>query len=372
MLYGTKHLIRRRNASKEIKSAMNSRERVMLALDHCEPDRVPLFAPNVMNTREPYHDRVRQFLDTFRFDGLTSLGGALDHPARRRETAEDAFVDGYGCRYEYKGVGLPYCTHSPLAHAETIAEVEAFDWPDPEAPGLIAADARQEAQRIAAETKYVTQVGVPPIFHQLHYLRGFEQWMIDVRLNPGVHEAIASHIAHIHSTVLMRLLEEVGDYTDMVVAGDDFGWSMAPYMAPADFSRLIKPHYKRLVERIKDRFPHIKFYLHSHGQVMDMVPDFIECGVDVLNPILPLDSMDPVRLKREFGRDLCFHGGIDVEHILPFGTVDEVREHVKRVIGVLGPGGGYWFKAQVISPVIPVENVVAAYETALEHGKYDR
>ena len=324
-----------------------------------------------MNTREPYSERVRQFLEAFRFDGLTNLGGVLDHPAQHREVAEDILVDGYGCRYEYKGVGLPYCTHSPLAHAETVADVEAFDWPDPEAPGMIAADARQEAQRIAAETESVTVVGVSPIFHQFHYLRGFEQWMIDVRLNPGVHEAIASHIAHIHGTLLMRLLEEVGDYTGVVAAGDDFGWSGAPYMAPADFSRLIKPHYERLVERIKGRFPHVKFYLHSHGQVMDMVPDFIECGVDVLNPILPLDGMDPLRLKREYGRDLCFHGGIDVEHILPFGTVDEVREHVKRVIDILSPGGGYWFKAQVISPLIPPENVIAAYETALEYGKYD-
>jgi uroporphyrinogen decarboxylase len=158
----------------------------------------------------------------------------------------------------------------------------------------------------------------------------------------------------------------------MVSVSDDFGWSAAPYMSPADFRRLVKPHYKRLIEGIKSRYPHCKFYMHSHGQIMDIVPDLIECGVDVLNPILPMDGMDPRRLKRAYGRDLCFHGGIDVEHVLPFGTVDEVCDHVKRVIDILGPGGGYWFKAQVISPVIPPDNVIAAYETALDYGGYDR
>jgi uroporphyrinogen decarboxylase len=301
---------------------------------------------------------------------MTGLGAVIGHPAQRREAGEDTFVDGYGCRYEYKGVGLPYCTYSPLAGAETVADIEAFDWPDPEAPGMIAPDARQEAQRLAAESDQLTTVGVPPLFHQFHYLRGFEQWMMDVRLNPAVHEAIATHIAHIHGTLVMRLLEAVGEYVDMVAVSDDFGWSGAPYMSPADFGQLVKPHYQRLVGGIKGRFPHVKFYMHSHGQIMDIVPDLIECGVDVLNPILPLDGMDLVRLKREYGRDLCFHGGVDVEHIVPFGTVDEVRDHVKWLIEVLAPGGGYWFKAQVISPIIPAENVIATYEAARELGAY--
>jgi uroporphyrinogen decarboxylase len=103
---------------------------------------------------------------------------------------------------------------------------------------------------------------------------------------------------------------------------------------------------------------------------MDLVPDLVECGVDVLNPILPLDHMDAATLKREYGDRLCFHGGIDVEHIMPFGTETEVRDHVRRVIDILAPGGGYWFKAQVISPLIPPRNLIAAYETALAHGVY--
>ena len=92
--------------------------------------------------------------------------------------------------------------------------------------------------------------------------------------------------------------------------------------------------------------------------------------MDILNPILPLDNMDPVRLKAEYGDALCFHGGIDIERIIPFDTIDVVRDHVRRVIDILAPGGGYWLKLQAISPVIPPENVIAAYECALEYGLY--
>jgi uroporphyrinogen decarboxylase len=119
---------------------------------------------------------------------------------------------------------------------------------------------------------------------------------------------------------------------------------------------------------IHDMCPHVKVYLHSHGQIMDLVPDLIECGVDILNPVLPLDHMDPVLLKQRHGRDLCFHGGIDIEHIVPFGTEAEVRDHVRRIMDILGEGGGYWFKLQVISPMIPPKNIIAAYEEAHEYA----
>ena len=236
---------------------------------------------------------------------------------------------------------------------------------------MIAEIARDNAKTIREREDYMTAVYVGTLFHQYHYLRGFEQWMIDIKLNRNIHKAIADHIHHINSTLLMRLLAEVGEHTDMVIANDDLGSSTASYMSPDDFRALIKPYYKDLIGRIKQRFPHIKFYLHSHGQIMDLVPDLIDCGVDILNPILPLDNMDPVKLKREFGDQLCFQGGIDVEHILPFGTVDQVRDHVRQVIDILAPGGGFWFKVQAISPVIPPENTIAAYELALEYGRYD-
>jgi uroporphyrinogen decarboxylase len=278
--------------------------------------------------------------------------------------------DGYGCRFQYKGVGGPYCVHHPLAAAETVEDIERFDWPDPDAPDLIAQDARESAREIRQKGDYATAVGVETLFHRYHYLRGFERWMLDIKLRPELHKAITDRIYHINSTLAMRLLEEVGDYTDIVTTGDDLGHSTAPYMSPGDFRALIKPYYQDLIGRIKARFPHIKFYLHSHGQIMDLVPDLVDCGLDILNPILPLDHMDPERLKREFGSRLAFEGGIDIEHVLLFGTVAEVREHVKRAIDILAPGGGYLFKAQAISRLIPYENLIAAYDLALDYGSY--
>lgn len=349
---------------------MKSRRRVLGALEHREPDRVPVFGPNIMDTREPYDPGLRAFLDEFDFDELAGPDVMVDAPSAQRELGEGISVDGYGCQYRYMGVGLPYCTFSPLAQAETIADVEAFDWPDPEAPGLITEGARDRARKARKKTDRAIAVGLCPLFHQYHYLRGFEQWMVDMKLNRGLHEAISAHLHRINSTLALRVLEEVGEYVDIVTMGDDLGTSTMSYMSPEDFRALIKPYYHDLITGIKTRFPHLKVYLHSHGQIMGLVGDLIECGVDVLNPVLPLDNMDPVRLKREFGNDLCFHGGIDVERILPFGTADEVREHVKEVMDILAPGGGYWFKAQVISPIIPPENVIAAYECAREHGGY--
>ena len=354
--------------------ADGSRERVLQSLAHREPDRIPLFPPNIIDTREPYDPGLRAFLERFEFDDFVGVGGLTDSPSRQHpvgaDPSADEVEDGYGCRYRYMGVGLPYCTHSPLAEARTIADVEAFDWPDPEAPGLIAEDAADTARQVRAEAGRVTTASVAHLFHQYHYLRGFEQWMVDVRLHRGIHEAIASHIHDINTTLVMRWLEVVGESVDLVMAGDDLGTSTAPYMSPADFRALVKPYYADLIGRIKDRWPHIRFYLHSHGQIMDYVADLVECGVDVLNPVLPLDNMDPVRLKAEFGDRLCFHGGIDIEHIVCFGSVQEVRDHVARVIDILGPGGGYWFKAQAISPVMPPQNVMVAYECALELGGY--
>jgi uroporphyrinogen decarboxylase len=343
----------------------------MTALAHAESDRVPIFAPNVMDTKAPYDEGIQQFLQGFPFDRLVYLESMSGGPHEKRQLSGDMLVDGYGCRYQYRGVGLPYCTYSPLASAETVADIEAFGWPDPDAFGQVDAGVRDRARALHDRGEYATALGLPPLYHQYHYLRGFEQWMVDIKLNRPVHEAISSHIQHIQMTLLMRSLDQVGEYVDFVTAGDDFGWSSAPYMSPQDFRRLIKPYYEETIRQIKGRYPHVKFYLHSHGQIMDLVPDLIECGVDVLNPVLPMDNMDPVRLKRDFGDDLCFHGGIDVEHVLPFGTVDEVRDHVKRVIDLLGSGGGYWFKAQVISPVIPPENVIAAHEAAVEYGAYE-
>lgn len=352
-------------------SKMNSRERVLLAVNHKEPDRVPIFRPNLIPTYAPLDERVQNLLNTFEFDRFASLN-FIKGPSARRKLPDDISEDSYGCRFKYKGVGGPYCIYHPLAYANTIEDVERFNWPDVEDSELLAKNARERAREIRKKAEYATAVGVEMLFHRYQWLRGFDQWLLDMKLNPELHKAIADRIYHINSTLAMRLLHEVGDYTDIVMTGDDFGTSTATFMAPQDFRIYVKPYFKDLIGRIKKQFPQIKFYLHSHGQIMALVGDFIDCGVDILNPILPLDNMHPVKLKREFGDRLCFEGGIDIEQILPFGTVDEVKKHVKKVIDILAPGGGFIFKAQAISRLITYENLSMTYNLALEYGRYDK
>ncbi len=345
---------------------MTSRERVLRAIRHEKPDRLPVFKPNVINTYEPFEPRVQKFMDTFEFDRFVHPGGVQGGPVAKREIGPETTEDGYGCRYKYEGVGLPYCIHSPLAAAESAQQIESYAWPDSSAWRL-PDGVRARARELHAAGEYVVAVGAGNLFHQYHYVRGFEQWMLDIKLNPDIHRAIADRIHQINKGMLLMLLEEVGDYVDIVVSGDDLGTSTAPYMSPDDFRTLVKPYFADLIGTIKSRWPHLLFYLHSHGQIMPLVPDLIECGVDVLNPILPLDRMDPRILKRDFGDALAFEGGIDIESILPFGTVTEVEEHVREVVSILAPGGGYLFKAQAISPIIPYENIIRAYELALEY-----
>lgn len=350
---------------------MNSRERVLLAINHKEADRLPMFRPNMIQTHEPLDQRVQDFLDTFEFDRLSGVGFAKARPEDLRKLPDDMFEDSYGCKFKYMGVGLPYCIHSPLAHATTIEDVERFGWPDVDNSNQVATDARERAREIHEKGEYATSVGVGMLFHRYQYLRGFEQWLIDIAANPELHKSIADKIHHINSALVLKVLDAVGDYTDIVSFGDDFGTSTDSYMSLKDFRSLIKPYFKDLIGQIKNQFPHIKFYLHSHGQIMDLVPDLIDCGVNILNPILPLDNMDPVALKRDFGDQLAFEGGIDIEHILLFGTLDEVKEHVKEVVDILAPGGGFIFKAQAISHIIPAENLTTTYNLALEYGRYD-
>ena len=351
---------------------MNSRERVLKAINHQEPDRLPVFKPNVIQTYEPFSDPVQDFMDNFEFDRFEGLGGITESPSTQRELPDQMFEDGYGCKFRYKGVGLPYCVHSPLAEAETVEDVERFDWPDPGVPGLVASNAREKARVTRERGNFATATGVEMLLHRYHYVRGFEQWFLDIKTNPEMFRAIADRIHHINLTMAMRLLEEVGDYTDIVTNGDDLGTSTAPFISPADFREYVKPYFADLIGTIKGRCPHVRFYLHSHGQIMDLLPDLIECGLDILNPILPLDHMDPYRLKREFGHQLSFEGGIDIEHVLLFGSLAEVEKHVKEVIDVLSPGGGFLFKAQAISHLIPWENLKLSYDLALEYGRYQR
>lgn len=353
------------------RNTMTSRERVLTAMDHQEPDRLPVFRPFIIPTEEPFDKKTQQFLDTFDFDQFlyfTFWAG----PSRNRELPDGTLEDGYGFIHRYTIGGNWHELHHPLEYAKSVDDVEHFAWPKAEDSELNMEQLRRYASDAREKAEYATAVYAGHLFQRYWMLRGFNQCFIDMKLSPELYLAIADRIYDIESTMVRKILAEIGEYTDFVMLNDDFGTTQAPFMSLQDFQTYIKPYFKKIVLMIKGEHPHIKIHLHSHGHIMALLPDLVDCGIDVLQPCLPFERMDPIEMKRDYGNRLSFDGGIDIERVLPFGALDEVREHVTGAIGFLSPGGGYLFRAQVISPLIPYENIITAYQIALEVGQYHK
>jgi len=171
-----------------------------------------------------------------------------------------------------------------------------------------------------------------------------------------------------------KTLEIVGDNIDIVMHSDDLGMQNSPMMSPDMYRRFVKPLHQELIHMLKKKAKgEVKFLLHSCGSVRALIPDFIDVGVDILNPIqVSAAGMDTAELKKEFGKDMCFcGGGVDTQEILPRGTPEQVRDEVKRRLDDLAPGGGYIFAAvHNIQADVPPENLQAMYEAFQEHGRY--
>jgi uroporphyrinogen decarboxylase len=196
--------------------------------------------------------------------------------------------------------------------------------------------------------------------------------MMDMALNPKLAQALAQKLADHYISEQPRYLDAVGGHIQIIEMGDDLGTQRGPQMAPDMYRKIIKPFQRQVYEYAKTH-SHLYLFLHSCGSVYRLIPDLIEIGVDILNPVqISAAEMDPARLKRQFGRDLVFWGGgIDTQHVLPHATPEQVREHVRRALEIWAPGGGYVFcQVHNIQADVPSENVVAMFEAALEYGRY--
>jgi uroporphyrinogen decarboxylase len=200
-------------------------------------------------------------------------------------------------------------------------------------------------------------------------MRGYQAWLEDLLLRPSFFTALLERLAEFHARLFERALEETREYVDLVCLADDVGTQNGPLISPQKYRELIKPSHRRVFGAVK-RFAKPVLY-HTCGSVYSLIPDFIEVGIDILNPIqVRAADMNPQRLKREFGRDLSFWGAIDIQEVLPRGTPAQVRDEVRRRIDDLAPGGGYVVAAaHNIQPEVPPENVVAMCEAAVEYGQ---
>ena len=211
------------------------------------------------------------------------------------------------------------------------------------------------------------------IFEDGLFTFGLEKYLTLLIEKPELVEYFNQKNAQNHIHNLRKYLQVVGDEIDIIQMGDDLGTQNAPYLSPSLYRRLIKPYQKMVYDEVHRLNPGVKVFLHSCGSIYPFIPDLIEIGVDILNPVqTTAKGMDPRKLKEEFGRDLVFWGGgVETQGVLLYGTEEEVRRQVRERINILGPGGGFVFnQVHNILPDVPPSNVVAAYQEAQKYGIY--
>ena len=372
---------------------MTNRERVIEALEHRPPDRVPvdlastvvtgitiiayqnlkkhlgIQAPTVIVDRYQQLASVdEEVLQRFDVDFRPVYLGPPDSP-RTHDLDGNAYVDEWGVkRHKPKGSFYYDIVDPPLAGDITVSDVESYPWPDPHDPGYTRG-LREKAEEIR-QRGYAVMCNFPSGFmHKLTYLRGFEDSYIDMAANHDIFEAMMDRILEFSLIIGERMLDEVGDLADIVYTADDLATQTGPMMAMETYRKLVKPPHRKTIELIKSKTSAKVFY-HCCGAARALIPEFIDIGVDILNPVqVSASGMDPVELKREFGKDLTLWGGIDAHRVMPYGTPDEVRAEVRRRIEEMGEGGGYVLgTVHNIQPDVPPENICAMYNAALERS----
>ena len=381
---------------------LTSRDRVLQALNHQEPDRIPfdLGGTGLSTIHVTAYQNLRRHLDLPEIEARIAFVAEQlvlvdDDLAQRLQTDVRAVLPGMASSFEYafrdegayqayndewgigwrmpKRGGFYYdMYHHPLAGAATLDEFKKYPFPDPLDDGRFAL-LRAQAEVTVAQGKAVALAGpCAGIAEVVSWLRGYEQYYIDLALNQEWVATMLDRLVEYKSAFWERALREVGELVDVVVEADDLGGQHAPLFSPRTYRTLIQPRHKRLFSFIKEQAP-VKIFYHTCGAVKRLIPDLIEAGIDILNPVqISAAGMDPVELKREFGQDLVFWGGgVDTQAVLGTATPEEVEAHVKCNIEALAPGGGFVFAAvHDIQANVPPENIVAMWESWKAHGGY--
>lgn len=349
---------------------LTPRERVYAALAHREPDRVPadLWAvPEVWQRLQSWlggasrREVLRRLRIDVRWVAPRYVGPQRELPGgivvEPYGTYRRRLEHGYGSYDEYAGY--------PLAGARSAADVAAWDGPRPEHWDV--SDLARELAELDAEDSYFICYDVGGIFERSWGLVGMERFLSDLLTDPEVPCAVMDRITDLYIANVTRVLEAAQGRIDMVYTWDDIAHQHGPLMSPALWRRHILPRHQRLIAAIRPFG--VKIMYHSCGAIYPFIPALIEeMGIDVLNPLQPrADGMDLARIKAEFGQRLSFHGGVDIQRTLPYGTPDEVRAEVRERCRVLGRGGGYILAAaHHIQNDTPLENILTMFTTARE------
>jgi uroporphyrinogen decarboxylase len=384
-----------------VKKNWTSRQRVIAALEHRESDRVPVD----VTIHGIAYRRLRASLglpednqkgDRFgevqpAFDLLKKLGVDMTFIRLRGPslwkapaTTEDGIeFDQWGVgqrRIEVPGAGsLLEAVRSPLANLDPgDINLEAYQWPNPRDPGRVAGLA-EEARRTYEETDLAIMGRFGgTIMEQATFLRGYEQWMMDLALYPAFARDLMNRIADIQIALDEAGIREAGRYlTVLKLSGEDLGSQRSPLFSQKTWQEILRPILSRRWKAARAALDshdasHVKLMLHSDGAIRPFLNDLIEDGVDCIDPVqVQCEGMQADGLKKDFGQKLTFHGGIDTQRLLPFGSADEVHREVQRCIRALAPGGGFILTPMHnVQPDVPAENILAMCEAARTHGRY--
>ncbi len=358
--------------------SMDPRERSIAAINHRQADRPPIYVSLTPQMAEklsllngvPYEPPV-DAMESARISHMELLTGmgvdlvaiapSAPPAAPTRTLSDGRIVNEWGMVFRDIGIYTEFDGH-PLAEASVEDDIIEYPFPDPHAPGRYDIASRM-LDRYGHSHGIIGNVET--MFFELSwYMTGYEKFLMDLVTE-------AEYLPHLMDRIMHYIIDAgkvlLGMGVDILWCGDDFGGQNGMLIDPVTWRSQIKPRIRFMFEEFRKVQPDIKLAWHSCGSILPILPDFIELGLDILNPIQPLaKGMEPEFLKSEYGRDLTFFGGIDVQELLPTGTPQQVKDEVRRRIDILGKNGGYIIApAHNIQPDTPVENVQAFFEAAL-------
>jgi len=349
---------------------MTSRQRVLMAMDHKPVDRVPRVfkaTPEVetLLVEELGLQAVDDLKARFCVENLHWPFYWFDLPdPRQRELPNGAKINRWGIRTiraDYGGGVYDEPVHARLADVASVADVESYDWPDPSELDFSVIGHQLEAlhDKAVSGTNFC-------IYEIANQMRGYQTFLEDLLLEPKIVQAMSERIEAYWTDYNERVWNAASGCIQVFMSGDDFGTQQSLVMSKDLWKKFFRPAYKRAYAWAKKKG--LRTMIHCDGAIKDIIPDLIEIGLDVLDPVQPMAAgMDPYNIKKEFGEDLCLHGTVDVQGLLPFGTPQRIKDEVKRQIEVLGEGSGFILgPSHCVQPGVPLENILAVYEAADE------
>ena len=373
---------------------MTHRERVQAVLDRKEPDRVPIdlwgTASRICNKlyfqivqRQGWKElgdcvrasRSGDYVD-YRVSDL--IDADFRHTNIGHPTLFKSFVDGKGNSIGEWGYGTrivdnhPAVTFCPLEEAE-VSDIAGHAWPKVEDPGRINGLERQVNTWLTTTDYAITSTSAISglMLDICPYLRGFEKFFMDFYLEPTFAHALIEKVTDIIIDLYLYYLKPIGHALSWVELSSDHGMQDRPLISREIYRKFFKAPYKRLFDAIRTAAPRARLFMHCCGSVRELIPEFIDIGLDILNALQPRAAgMNSFELKREFGNDLIFHGGLDIQGGIN-GSMEEAVREAKTRLSAFAPGGGYIFApANHFMEDVPIDNFFAIYETARTYGRY--